>query len=206
LKPTGLASVPDVSAHLPMLLAGLAWLFDVEQPATAIERSSGQAIDSVGNRTLRFVPSGPDGQAMVIITVTSSDPDRPNASPRRFLKQGELSAFVDLLDGMGEDVISMRGGYPMAAGGVSLARPVHPSLRAALNRYQTGCPDHHGKRQCDCGRYARGRRDLAGVPDVHRQAMRRRSLIYRGTDIATIVEVNAHLAAVAAQRQTRRAD
>ncbi|MBE5477926.1 hypothetical protein E3G68_005280 [Mycobacteroides abscessus] len=165
----------DVISHLPMLLIGLRWLFDIEQPDTALQQHHGQQIGSVGNRTLRFIPSGWNGHAIVVVEVTHVEyGQQPHQPPRNPLAPGELAAFADLLDGMGEDVASTWNGHPAITGSLALARPAHPSLRAAVSRYTAGCQRHGGTRFCGCDWYARGHRHLVSIQDLHRQVLQRR--------------------------------
>lgn len=80
----------DVMSHLPMLLIGLRWLFDTTQPDMALQQHHGQQIGSVGNRTLRFIPSGWNGHAIVVVDVTHVDYGQPHQPPRNPLAPGEL--------------------------------------------------------------------------------------------------------------------
>lgn len=134
-----------VTRHIPELLIGLRWLFDTVQPDGAMVSSGGQVVRS-GHRTLRFRPVDWQGHAVIEIVgaATATDP-----SPR-----AEMEAYVTALDDMGEDVVASWIGRRGQVRSIALARPAHPSLRAAVERYVAGCPDHPG-RQCACGRRAR---------------------------------------------------
>jgi hypothetical protein len=127
-SPAGRCNTADVTAHLPVLLLGLKWLYDTPQPPGAIQDPGGDTLISAGARVLTFVPSGPGGGGALRIDTT--EPQNP-------ITATELAAFADLLDGMGEDVVSISAD---AAGNLcALARPVHPTLRAAAARYPAGC-------------------------------------------------------------------
>ncbi|BDB44645.1 hypothetical protein MKCMC460_50070 [Mycobacterium sp. 20KCMC460] len=70
----------EATAHLPLLLIGLRWLLDTEQPAAALICPHGQTMSSVGNRRLRFAPEGFDGRPAVVIEVDDAD-GNPAAIP-----------------------------------------------------------------------------------------------------------------------------
>ena len=55
---------------------------------------------------------------------------------------------------MGEDVVASWIGRRGQVRSIALARPVHPTLRAAVDRYVAGCAEHPGQ-QCACGGRAR---------------------------------------------------
>lgn len=175
----------DVTSHLPVLLIGLRWMFDTPQPDTALQHHHGQQISSVGNRTLRFIPSGWNGHAIVVVEVTHVDYGQPRQPPRNPLDPGELAAFIDLLDGMGEDVVATWNGSPATTGSLALARPAHPALQASVRRYSRGCPQHGGHQFCRCDWYDRGRRQLVSIQDLHREALQRRMAAQIGCDAAT---------------------
>ncbi len=134
-----------VTRHLPELLVGLRWLFDTAQPDGAMVSAGGQVVRS-GRRTLRFRPQDWQGHAVIEIVgpAVAGDP-----SPRV-----ELEAYVQALDDMGEDVVASWIGRRGQVRSIALARPVHPTLRAAVDRYVAGCLEHPGQ-QCACGRRAR---------------------------------------------------
>lgn len=134
-----------VTRHLPELLVGLRWLFDTAQPDAAMVSAGGQALRS-GRRSLRFRPVDWQGHAVIEIVgpAIAGDP-----SPR-----AELEAYAQALDDMGEDVVASWIGRRGQVRSIALARPVHPTLRAAVDRYVAGCARHPGQ-QCACGRRAR---------------------------------------------------
>jgi hypothetical protein len=138
-RPAPAAAAADVTAHLPVLLLGLKWLYDTTQPPGSVQHPGGDALPSAGARVLTFVPSGPNGWGALRIDTT--EPENP-------VTPAELAAFVDLLDGMGEVVVSMS----TDAGGdlCVLARPVHPTMRAAVARYTAKCPVHGDNTKCWC--------------------------------------------------------
>lgn len=175
------ADCPDMTKHLPTILVGLRWLYDTEQPATAIHHQHGAQLASVDDRIVGFCPSGWNGH--VVISLTATAPGRraqrrrwlslryPNAMrPPHVLAPGELEAFAALLSDLGEEVVSTWSGYPGRTGSVALARPAHASLRAAVARDRAGCPEHGHADLCDCDWSRAGRRDVVTVREVLEQA------------------------------------
>lgn len=63
----------EATAQLPLLLIGLRWLLDTEQPAGALICPHGQTLSSVGNRRLRFSAEGFDGRPAVFVEVGHVD-------------------------------------------------------------------------------------------------------------------------------------
>lgn len=123
------AVAPGVTAHLPVLLVGLRWLFDTEQPAGAMQCPAGDSLSSVGGRAFRFIPADRDGRAALGIAVTTGIAGDA-------IGGHEAADFIDLLEGMGEEVLAINS---VAAGSfyvLTLARPAHPTLRSAVVRYR----------------------------------------------------------------------
>ncbi|KAB7754422.1 Uncharacterised protein [Mycobacteroides abscessus subsp. abscessus] len=115
----------DITANLPALLIGLRWLYDTEQPTHARQDPHGQHLPTPAGRTLHFIPSGTAGHVLIVI----------EAAKPASLAPGELAAFADLLDDLGETVLSTYNGYPGTTAALALARPAHPTLRAAVARF-----------------------------------------------------------------------
>ena len=153
----------DVSAHLPVLLLGLRWLYDTEQPDTAIVRCDGQAAASAGGRTLRFIPRGRVGFATIAIESTAP---AVKAEP---LQAGELAALAELLDELDVAVQHTWTEFPGISGYLALRRPAHPTLGAAVARYEQGCPTHRQLHWCTCGWYTAGANALIGLAQLHQQ-------------------------------------
>lgn len=126
---TDRAVTPGVTAHLPVLLIGLRWLFDTEQPAGAVQCPAGDSLSSVGGRAFRFIPADRDGRAALGIAVATGIAGDA-------IGGHEAADFIDLLEGMGEEVLAVNS---VAAGSfyvLTLARPAHPTLRSAVVRYR----------------------------------------------------------------------
>ena len=149
-------------AHAPALIVGLRWLYDTEQPATAIVDHRGRRLRSAGDRTVRFTPVGWQGRAVVVLIPTAD----ANGS-RRPVSAGELEAFAETVRDLGEEVVATWSGQ--LRGMAALARPAHPSLRAAVRRYEAGCPEHNGDPVCACGWLAIGRDQVIGLTEVQQQ-------------------------------------
>lgn len=155
----------DVSAHLPVLLLGLRWLYDTEQPDNAIARHDGQAAITAGRRTLRFIPRGRVGFATIRVEITSPTTD---AKP---LAAGELAVLADLLDDMGITVEHTWIEYPETSGCLALRRPAHPSLCEAVARYHQGCPVHRHQHRRNCHWYTAGTAALVGLPQLQQHVL-----------------------------------
>ncbi|SHT51034.1 Uncharacterised protein [Mycobacteroides abscessus subsp. abscessus] len=146
------AAAPGVAVHLPVLLVGLRWLFDTEQPAGALQCPAGDSLPSVGGRAFRFIPADRDGRAALGIAVTTGIAGDA-------IGGHEAADFIDLLEGMGEEVLAINS---VAAGAfyvLTLARPAHPTLRSAVVRYRaqhradsTASPFGPAQHPADAGR------------------------------------------------------
>ena len=146
------AAAPGVAVHLPVLLVGLRWLFDTEQPAGAVQCPAGDSLPSVGGRAFRFIPADRDGRAALGIAVTTGIAGDA-------IGGHEAADFIDLLEGMGEEVLAINS---VAAGAfylLTLARPAHPTLRSAVVRHRaqhradsTASPFGPAQHPADAGR------------------------------------------------------
>ncbi len=154
----------DVTVHLPVLLLGLRWLYDTEQPGTAIAPTS-QALPSAGGRTLRFIPRGHPGGTVVRIEHTLPTPGPPALAP------ADRDAFAGLLDDLDVGVARSWIEYPGATECFALDAPAHPTLCAAVARYERGCADHHPRDMCPCTETAEGDTTFVGLAQLQRQAV-----------------------------------
>lgn len=151
-----------------MLLVGLRWLLDTEQPAEAIVSHHGQRLASADNRVLRFVPHGPGERAFIAIEVHRIDWVSWGC-PRNPLAPSELSDIAALLGDVGQRVVETRDGHPGITGSLALSTSSHPSLLAAVRRYSAGCPRHGGRVLCRWGWYRAGAHQAIDVHDLNRQ-------------------------------------
>lgn len=155
----------DVTVHLPALLLGLRWLYDTEQPASAIARSDGQALPSVGGRTLRFIPRAHPGGTVVRIEHT-----RRTTGPQA-LPATELDAFANVLDDLDVRVARRWIEYPGASGCFALHAPAHPTLCAAVARYERGCAEHHPRDVCACTEIDQGHANFIDLAQLQHHAI-----------------------------------
>lgn len=163
MRPT----VPDVTANLPALLLGLRWLYDTEQPATAVQDPHGQHLHTPAQRTVHFIPAGARGHALIIIEAT---PDKPDQHTSETLAPGELTAFADLIEDLGETVLSTYNGYPGPSAVLALARPAHPTLLTAVARFTDGPHTHDLHEPCQCRWYLQPVTHIVGLHELRQQA------------------------------------
>jgi hypothetical protein len=169
--PERIDTTPQPAREL-VLAAGLRWLFDTEQPDTAILQHHGLRLAADGNRTFRFIPYGWNKHAIVVVDVTRVEQVSRGAwtEPANPLDPDELIRLSAELAGLDAEVIHTWNGHPGTSGSLALEEPAHPSLVAAVYRYLSGCPDHamkHAMRGvfCDCGWYQRGRTQVV-LPQI----------------------------------------
>lgn len=132
----------DVHALQASVDAGLAWLYDTEQPDTAILQHHGVPLAAVGNRRLRFCPVGFNQRPVVVVDVVHVTYIGASLRPQNPLAAGELEALATMV-GRSVPVAKTWNGHPAVTGSIGLARPAHPSLVAAVARYHARCPQHH---------------------------------------------------------------
>ena len=130
--------------HEAILRAGLAWLFNTEQPDGAISMHHGETAPEVDNRTYRFCPAGVAAAAVVIVEVPHYKLVMPGYRPEPAIEPGEMGKLVAAIEALDVRVASTWNGTGFTTGSVGLVRPAGPSLAAAVRRYHAGCPDHDG--------------------------------------------------------------
>ncbi|MFC8862686.1 hypothetical protein [[Kitasatospora] papulosa] len=145
-----------------VLTAGLRWLYETEQPADAWDQHHGVSLPlPADNRTYSFCPAGYRSLTVVVVNVAKVDwiDNGPNdlKTPANPLKVDELDSLADDLRAHGFEVNDMWNGHPGITGSVGLARPAHPSLLAAVDRYRAGCLAHPQRSVfCDCDAWRAG--------------------------------------------------
>ncbi|MEV4079727.1 hypothetical protein AB0J43_05480 [Nonomuraea fuscirosea] len=141
------------------LAAGLAWLYDTEQPDDALVSHHGEMLPGVGNRLFGFIPQGWDGHAIVTVEVQSVEykVEQGYDVPANPLEAGELEDLTSQLAALGATVISTWNGHPATTGSLALQRSAHPSLLAAVSRCSVGCLEHPRESVfCKCGWWQQG--------------------------------------------------
>ncbi|MER7707174.1 hypothetical protein ABTX81_30275 [Kitasatospora sp. NPDC097605] len=165
--PTSPTSAPDLAepgtgpgrhpAH-HLLTAGLAWLYDTEQPDGAILQHHGAHLGTHGNRRYSVTPTGAVDLPVLVVDIADPDFDFQRQAPRNVLAPGELAVLAAALTRLGAEVRTTWNGTGIT-GSVGLRRPAHPTLVAAVDRYRARCPTHHsvfcGREQA-CTWYATG--------------------------------------------------
>lgn len=161
--PKRTAQRPRLPGPLPAWQAleiGLSWLHNTVQPPNALIDHHGLRLRTTTNRTLHFVPTGTTGKALIVVNVTRLRWHRNGVEliPTDRLAPTELTDLTTLLAELGAKVTGTWNGHPTITGTLALRRPPHPTLIAAVRRYQNGCPTHPTKGVlCTCDWYTQGR-------------------------------------------------
>lgn len=156
----------DVDA---VLQAGLRWLYQTTQPATAIINPR-SAWTAIGPRSvLRFVPSGWADRPCIIVEHLDHAAARASgallAAPVTF---GEVTDLARKLRALGAPVTETHCTGTAVVATIELAQPAEPTLHDAALRYLAGCRVHQSRR-CDrprehgghsCSWYRVGHRDV----------------------------------------------
>lgn len=111
-----------------LLRAGVAWLYETEQPNGAEVSHFGASVRA-NNRFVQFMPEGgrPEGSRGPVIVVNTRDGDEVG------LRAGEIDGVVDVLHELGVQVSETWNGAPgCETGSIQLVNPAHPSLLAAV--------------------------------------------------------------------------
>lgn len=126
-----------------VLRAGLAWLYDTEQPPEAHDEHHGASC-KVGARRLTFVPRGFRGPGAVIVVDVATPLTDGEGNLLNPLAPDEREALTAALADLGRSVRDhWNGGRDAGTLSIELDAPAHPSLLAAVSRYHAGCPTHH---------------------------------------------------------------
>jgi hypothetical protein len=126
-----------------VLVAGLRWIYDTEQPAEALDQHHGVTSPEVNGRRYSFCPWGLDGMVVVVVDVArpvylpGGGVENPLGGP------AEVAGLVTALAALGRRAVKTWGGAEgNSTASVALAGRAHPTLTAAVNRYLQGCPTH----------------------------------------------------------------
>jgi hypothetical protein len=125
-----------------VLAAGLRWLYGTVQHDDAIVDRRGATLPVRRNRNFRFVPVSSSGTPLVIVDVANIQwalgPVSPPLNP---LGADELPCLTKQLVALGIPPGAQH--YHGITGTLVLDLPAHRTLRAAVHRYDAGCPRHH---------------------------------------------------------------
>lgn len=150
-----------------VLAAGLAWLYETEQPPGAIPDHHGYSC-SAGDRRYRFCPAGARSLPVVVVDVRHPRYDTGKLDRVLLNPLGgapEMDALVAAIEALGVVVADRWNGEAHhETGSLGLAERAHPTLLAGLRRYRAGCPDH---RTVFCGgwRASKGQEDCTWLRD-----------------------------------------
>lgn len=133
-----------LDAVAPTLEAGHRWLFDTVQPDGALMRPAGVTAPVIAGRRFTFVPAAePRSTAAIVVR-----PDQSGTTGAvKKLRDPDLEALAAHITDLGTAagvVWSLSKSIAM----IRTMRKAHPSLVAAVTRYQSGCPVHQGS---SCG-------------------------------------------------------
>ena len=148
------------NAHVRAILStGLAWMYDVDQPANALTQHHGEASPAVGTRRYGFCPTGAEN--LPVITVHVARPQWSSGNNMSLLNPiggaDEMKLISTLVEEFGYPVREWWNGHG-DSGSIGLVRPAHRTLRAAVRTYKAGCPTHPNEGVfCKCGWFKTGR-------------------------------------------------
>lgn len=147
--PPGLVDTGPVRSAL---FAGMAWFYDITQPAEAVLQHHGVHLwhDPDANRQITAVPRGASGQPVLVVDLIhmATNDQFELTNP---LGDHGLEFWTALVDqaaiGWGTWVAQLwnwtgASDQPLPTGSVALSREASPSLHAAVDRYHRGCPEH----------------------------------------------------------------
>jgi hypothetical protein len=148
-----------------VLTAGLRWLYETEQPDNAWQHRGLLLPTPATNRLYSFIPANDWKRPVIAVDVATIEwiDNGPNElpTPANPLEPGELDALAAVLRTVGFELTSTWNGHPQTTGSVGLARPTHPSLLAAVDRYHAGCLVHPERSVfCDCDSWRSGFRRM----------------------------------------------
>lgn len=152
--------------------AGIRWLYETVQPEDALLQHHGVTLPGPDNRSYRFAPCGFNGLPVVIVDVVRVEwrNEGPHRVPANPIRVGELAGLVARLADLGVEVAADWNGHPGITGSLGLAAPAHPSLVAAVRRYQAGCPAHPVSGVfCRCGWFSTGHARVVRPSEVEAQ-------------------------------------
>lgn len=149
-----------------ILDTGLGWLFDTVQSDDAHAQHHGIVLGlPEANRWYGFCPDG--ARHLPVVSVNVVKPEwidngfnRPStlANP---IGPAELPELAAELRRRGFESFGTWNGHPGDTGSVGLARPAHPTLVAAVDRYHRGCTVHPQRSVfCDCEDWTAGFRRI----------------------------------------------
>lgn len=124
-----------------VLAAGLAWLFDTEQPPGVLDQHHGVTSPVVENRRYGFCPRGAEARPVVVVDV--ADKGYEDGRPTNLLRPHELLAVAAAIERLGHRVDTSWNGDGFTTGSLGLVDEAHPTLLAAVDLYLAGCPTHH---------------------------------------------------------------
>lgn len=125
-----------------VLAAGIEWLFRTVQPADAIDQHHGACYGQPDStRYYGFCPQG--ALNLPVISVNARGwAWNDGGELVGVLESGEMAATAGALTALGVVIRDQWNGDGGISGSFGLTEPAHPSLVAAVDLYQAGCPTH----------------------------------------------------------------
>lgn len=125
-----------------VILAGIGWLYDTDQPHQALVTQHGIKSLPTDQRRYSFTPAGTGSRHLPVIVVHVAHSRYTSAGElTNPLEPRELEGLADELERMGYKVADLWNGEG-ETGSLALANEAHPTLVAAQRRYHNGCPEH----------------------------------------------------------------
>jgi hypothetical protein len=134
---TTISAQPGIDAAL---VAGLRWLYATNQPEDALVERAGARVKTA-ERLLRFLPLTNTGTPLIVVDLLHVNWGISSYSPPlNSLPPDELPSLAAELAALGIHAGAQH--YHGITGTIVLDAPAHPSLIAAVHRYDQGCPRH----------------------------------------------------------------
>lgn len=126
-----------------VLAAGLAWLYDTEQPEGAILSHHGVS-KAAGEHSFRFIGEAADGLPAIVVELVNPRYSYPGGDRHLDTPIGKVlpRQLAETIADLGHHVGDQWNWGNSTSGSLGLVGRAHPTLRGGLARYRSGCPEH----------------------------------------------------------------
>lgn len=125
------------------IATGLTWIFDTVQPDGVIDSHHG-LTRTVGDRTFMFIPRGYAGSPIAVMEIRDGARSyNGHGDLINPLTHDDVAEFKAALADLGYEQIEHWNGAGTSTVSVQLVGQAHPTLTAAIARYNRGCPTHN---------------------------------------------------------------